>query len=560
MSAVILATAMRRPLALLLSLAAAAVTLAPAAARAELTGRLLVSLERPSDKPAQAAAARAVAARTNARRAGPATPQIGLVPVKPRPGETVWQLAERLRADPSVRAVTAESTATLRADPGDPALSTPEPAPGTPAGTTVQWWPARSGFTRAWDFTAGAGALVGVIDTGIDGSHPELINRIRLAEDQDSNPTHAGASVDEIGHGTHVASIACAQAGNGIALAGAGHSCDLIVEKSDLTDGSVARSIVAATDAGALAINMSFGTDGRSTPPQAIVDAIDYAYAHNVVLVAAAADDNVEEQGDPANILQPTGTGPNIEAGKGLVVTAATAADRRASYAGLGTQISVAAYGTLDERSGPGGLLGAFPANQAEIERPSLVPPAPPCRCRVSFDGDNRYAYLQGTSMAAPQVAALGALIRNLNPDLPIAAVLRLIKNTTRGDTWTEDLGWGIIDAGRAVEEASQVDLRAPTSSVKGPRRARARRVTLRVRSADPAPTGVVASGVQSVRIFRAEGTRKPVRVATTAPKERIRIRVRKGRTYSFYAQAVDRVGNVQPFPTRAGTRVRVSR
>jgi serine protease len=561
MPADMLATAMRRPFALMLMLVASAVLLAsvPARASAELTGRVLVSLER-GDKPAQAAAARAVAARVGARRSGPATPQIGLVPVEPRPGETIWQLAERLRADPGVRAVSIERRAELRADPGDPALSTPEPAPGTPSGTMVQWWPSRSGFTRAWDFTTGAGARVGIIDTGVDGSHPELVNRVAAAEDLDSNPSHGAATIDEVGHGTHVASIACAEAANGIALAGAGHSCDLVVVKSDLTDGSVARSIVAATDAGALAINMSFGTDGRTAAPPAIVDAIDYAYSRDVVLVAAAADDDVTEQGDPANVLQPTGTGPVIEQGKGLVVTAATADDRRASYAGRGTQISLAAYGTLSERSGPGGLIGAFPANTAEIERPSLVPPAGPCRCRVSFDGDNRYAYLQGTSMASPQVAALGALIRHLNPDLPVSEVLRIMKETTRGDTWTEDLGWGIIDAGAAVEQASQTDVRPPTSIVRAPRRARTRRILLRVRSDDPAPAGVVASGVQSVRIYRATGSRKPRRVATAAARDRLRVRVRKGRTYTFYAQAIDRVGNLQPFPNRAGARVRVSR
>ena len=83
-----------------------------------------------------------------------------------------------------------------------------------------------------------------------------------------------------------------------------------MVERSDLSDFSVAQSIVDATDRGADAINMSFGTDGSRPAAHGIVDAIDYAYKRGVVLVAAAADDPIEEQGDPSNVLQPTGTGP----------------------------------------------------------------------------------------------------------------------------------------------------------------------------------------------------------------------------------------------------------
>src|SRR5947209_2976730 len=347
-----LATTMRRTV--LLPLALALVWSPAGAHAASTTGRLLVSL-RPSDGArAQVAAVHAVGARV----AGAPVPQIGMITVRPRRGESLSRLAARLRADPRVRAVSAEERFTYRADPGDPALTEAETSPGTPAGTPVEWWAGREDFPAAWDLTRGDGALVGVIDSGVDGTHPELATKIARADDLDSTPGDGPATTDEMGHGTHVASIACAATGNGIGIAGRGWDCKLIVEKSDLTDSSVARAIVQATDEGAQSINMSFGTDGRSQAPQAIVDAIQYAYDHNVVLVAAAADNSVQEQGDPANVLQPTGTGPNIDAGKGLTVTAANAQDRRASYAGFGTQISLAAYGTIDERTGPGGLLG----------------------------------------------------------------------------------------------------------------------------------------------------------------------------------------------------------
>jgi subtilisin family serine protease len=280
------------------------------------------------------------------------------------------------------------------------------------------------------------------------------------------------------------------------------------------------------------------------------------------VLVAAASDDDVDEQGDPANVLQPGGTGPDLAAGKGLTVTAATAADRRASYAGFGTEISLAAYGTVDEHTGPGGLLGAFPEQTSDIERGSVVPFSPPCVCRTSFQGDRRYAYLQGTSMAAPQVAAAGALIRHLNPDLTAARIVRLLKETARrpsGTGWTADLGWGILDAGAAVEAARGIDLRAPTSSVRAPARTKGRTITLRLRGADSAPPGVVASGVASFRVFRSIDGGRPVRFAVTT-RSRLRVSARRRARYAFYVQAVDRAGNVQPFPARPGARTRVVR
>jgi len=548
-----------RLVALTLALAALVVT-APGARAATETGRLLVSLAPDARGVAHAAEAHAVMARAGARSAAAPVPQIGLEVVRPAAGQSLHALAVALRDDPRVRAVSVERRASLRLTPNDPALSAPETAPGTPSGTPVEWWPQREGFERAWDLTTGAGALVGVIDTGLDATHPDLAGKVRAGDDFDSQSGDGPPTTDEVGHGTHVASIACATAGNGVGIAGAGYDCQLIVEKSDLTDASVARSLVSATDRGADAINMSFGTDGRSAAPEPVVDAIDYAYQRGVVLVAAAADDQVEEQGDPANVLQPTGTGPDINAGKGLTVTAATEQDRRASYAGFGSQISLAAYGTVSENSGPGGLLGAFPANQTVIERGSVVPPSAPCGCRASFQGDDRYAYLQGTSMAAPQVAAVGALVRHLNPDLPIARILRLIKESARrpvGAGWSPDVGWGILDAGNAMAAAAAIDLRAPTSTVGAPSRTSRRTITLRLHGVDASPPGVTASGVAKFRIYRSANGRRPAKVLVTS-HARVRLRARRGARYAFYVQAVDRAGNVQPFPAHPGARTRV--
>jgi serine protease len=521
-----------------------------------LTGRLLVTL-RPDTSPRTAhASATAVLARAHARRTSPLLSQLRLFTTRPTSG-SLHQLAARLRTDPAVSRVEVERRATIRSNPGDPALTTQEGATGTPPDTPVEWWALRENFPAAWDVTNGSGAVIGVIDTGIDAGHPEFAGRIRSTIDQDSDTDNPGH--DDAGHGTHVASLACANGGNGIGLAGGAYGCGLVIERSDLSDFSVAQSIVDATDRGADAINMSFGTDGSHPAAHGIVQAIDYAYKRGVVLVAAAADDPVEEQGDPSNVLQPTGTGPDIAKGKGLDVTAANVQEQRASFAGRGTQISIAAYGTYGaaDGSGPRGLFGAFPGNLTSLETGSLATGDPPCNCRAIFNGDSRYAYVGGTSMAAPQVTAVAAMVRHLNPDLSAADIIELIKRTARragGGGWNADLGWGILDARAAIQAAQQEDRRAPTSRLTTSRELRAGKITLHLTGSDRAPQGVAASGIARFEIWRSVDGAKPRKLRSTRART-VHVPARRGARYAFYSIAVDKAGNREPAPGRADAR-----
>ena len=541
----------------LLILGAALGVAAPVAHANDLTGRLLVTLA-PSH--GAHAAADAVIARAHARRSSPVLDQLHLLTVRPLAGGSLRELARRLRAERGVAHVEVERRFTPRAIPNDPALSTHEGATGTPADTPVEWWAFREDFPAAWDVTDGTGAVLGVIDTGIDAGHPEFAGRIKAAVDQDADTNNAGQ--DDAGHGTHVASLACASGNNGIGLAGAAYGCSLVLERSDLSDFSVAQSIVDATDRGALAINMSFGTDGSRPAARGIVDAIDYAYRHNVVLVAAAADDPVEEQGDPSNVLQPTGTGPDITKGKGLDVTAANFEDQRASFAGRGTQISIAAYGAFQAANGAGprGIFGAFPGNLTTLETGSLAAGEPPCNCRATFGGDTRYAYVAGTSMAAPQVTAVAALVRHLNPDLTAAEVIQLIKRTARraaGAGWNAELGWGILDAGAAIAAASGEDRRAPVSHLRSTHTLVSGRLTLHLSGSDPSPPGVVASGIARYEIWRSVNGGRARRLLTTRSRT-VHVAARHGTRYGFYSVAIDHAGNREPAPGHADARFRL--
>src|SRR4051794_40612132 len=538
------------------------VAAAPAGAAQPATGRLLVLLDHPpASKAARVADARAVVARAGARAAGASVPHIGLVTVRPRPGVRPAALAARLRRDPAVASVQAEHRFTLRADPGDPALHTLEASPGAPAGTVVEWWAQRENLPAAWDVSQGDGATVAIIDTGIDAAHPEFAGRIAGTLDLDDQFGDGPPTTDQVGHGTHVSSLACANAGNGVGLAGAGYHCSMLIIKSDLSDSSVASAIVAATDHNADSINMSFGTDGSEPAADAVVRAIDYAYQRGVVMVAAAADDPVTEQGDPSNVLQPTGTGPDITAGKGLSVTAADFNDNRAFFAGRGTQISLAAYGAFGTPGGPAGIFGAFPSNITALD--TGPPPNTPCACRTTFQGDTRYAYIQGTSMAAPMVAAVAALMSQVNPDLNAGDIIRLLKDTASrpdGNGWSPDMGWGILDAGAALNAARGQDRTAPVSHLRAPSVVHgARKFKVRWSGFDPAPAGLVASGILRYEVWRSTNGRPAERVAVTSATSR-RFYGRRGSRYAFYTIAIDPAGNREAGPARPDARVRVVR
>ena len=525
------------------------------------TGNVLVLLER--DR-AVAAAGRAVldatVAHLRAHRAGFEVPQIGLITLRPPGGVAPAAFAAVVRKLRGVASAQVEHRLVPRAVPNDPALSAPDQYSGT-----LEWTLAHEGFYNAWDISKGGGALLGVIDTGIDASHPDLASKIAVAVDQqDPSNARGSAGTDEVGHGTHVASLACADTGNGIGMAGAGYDCKMVIEKSDFSDSSIAASIVDATDRHVGALNMSFGPDTPASAPPAPdseLRALDYAASHKVVLVAAAADSAGTQQGDPGNVLQPSGSGPTLSAGIGLDVTAAAYDGARASFAGSGTQISMAAYGALSPGSGgvlglggpEPGIFGAFPANTTDIEAlPS------PCGCRTSFQGSGRYAFLQGTSMAAPQVAAVGAMMRALNPYASLSEVLTTLKRTAQrpaGSGWTPELGWGILDAGAALDAIRRVDRLAPASETRVPRSSRRRTFLVRWSGHDRIVPGLIASGIARFDIYvRTKGGQARL-IASTAAHQ-LRFRGRPGSRYVFFAVAIDRAGNREVHPAGATTRV----
>ncbi len=521
----------------------------PTGVKSERTGNLLVQVDRGASSRATTNVLRGLGART----AGAQVPQVGLVTMRPLAGQTLAATAAILRKLPWVKSVTPERRHEMRFVPNDPTLTTPESGSVFP-GTVKEWWAARLNLFSGWDVTRGSGAKVAVIDSGIDGNHPEFAGKIVAGFDNDIRPT-GPANFDANGHGTHVSSLACAAGNNAVGVVGSGLNCGLIVMKTDFSDSSITRSLVQATDAGANAINMSFGTDGTTLPPPVLVEAMKYAFAKGVVLVAAAANQPIEEQGDPANVLQPTGTGPDINFNNGLSVTSADVTATRTGFAGRGTQISLAAHGNYHPTLGPNGILGAWPANLTEID-------VEPCNCRTALNGDNRYAYLAGTSMATPQVAGVAAVVAHLNPDLPASEVVKILKLTASrapGSGWNPELGWGIVNLGAAVAAARVIDRAAPASKVKGPKKTRRTRLTLKWSGKDRKRPGLTPSGIKRYEIFRSVNGGRYKRIAKTARNKK-RIKLTRGKRYRFYSVAIDKAGNREMKPRKADVSLRVLR
>jgi serine protease len=341
-------------------------------------------------------------------------------------------------------------------------------------------------------------------------------------------------------------------------VAGAGWGCGLHIVKlgsnlaGGIPDEDIIRGLELAIAHTPHAINMSFG-GGPDSP--ALGAAIQAAYDRGIVLVAAASNDEDEGQGAPASMLQP-GDAPNLDAGRGLVVTAADFEDTRAGT-GRGNGISLAAYGFYDEIRGAPGLLSTYPGPFTFRDLRVCSPIMRPDCSRRDIGGVNAYAYLEGTSMAAPQVSALAAMIGVLNPHLTAAEKIRIIKETARGDVWTPDLGWGILDAGVAVDTARRVDKLSPSSRVRLVKR-RGRKVKLRFRTNDPgAELGLLPSGVTRLELFGRRAGKKVRRLRRYRARKGVVIKLRPGR-WRLYTKAADAAGNVELSPRRPDARLRV--
>ena len=331
-----------------------------------------------------------------------------------------------------------------------------------------QWSLPLMKLPQAWAVEKGnRRVVIAIIDSGIDYRHDDLapkvwINPREIPEnglDDDGNGyiddvygwdfTDApniqaegdylegdNEPIDESGHGTHVAGIAGAMPNNGIGIAGVAWECPLMAIRAGLSLGGSSRmqdddsasAIVYAADNGASVINMSWGSEHRSF---VIQDAIDYAYAHGAVLVAAAGNSQKAAAIFPA-------------AYRKVIAVASTEQNQQRFYqSNFGASIDIGA---------PGNVI-------------------------LSTQIDNRYRLLTGTSMASPHVAGVAALLLAKRPALTHEEVRHILINTA-DPVYQEDsdalderfVGAGTVNAERALfaSGALQARILAPETNSGG--------------------------------------------------------------------------------------------
>ncbi|CAN5865295.1 S8 family peptidase [soil metagenome] len=298
---------------------------------------------------------------------------------------------EALQRDPSVEHVAYNYLRLPDYVPNDPEFGS-------------QWDLYSIGAPDAWDKTLGVGSRVAVVDTGIDGDHPELESKIVSQKDMVNNDVVA--EDDRRGHGTHVAGTVGAVTNNGAGVAAVCPACKLLVAKSGdsrgLYDSDIVQGIYWGVKNRAKAINLSLGSEGKS---RILEHAVNYAWDHGVVVVAAAGNANTSKPNYPA-------------AYKNVISVAATdQLNKKASFSNYG-KIDVAAPGVK--------ILSTFPGGGYEI--------------------------MPGTSMASPHVAALAGLLAAQDRSAP--EIRRRIQRTATDlgpDGKDKYYGWGLIDANKAV-------------------------------------------------------------------------------------------------------------
>ena len=327
----------------------------------------------------------------------------------------------------------------------------------------LQWDAQAMNLPTAWNTTTGKAVTVGVVDTGIV-QHPDLLPKILPGLDLvtdgtpntfDTDPTDEGGTEY---HGSHVSGTVAAATNNAQGIAGVSWGAKILPVRVLGKDGGSSANILIGTlwAAGydftkqglpanpnpARVINLSLGGQGACS--QSEQDVFDYLAQQGVIVVAAAGNEDQDAtNSSPANC-------------KNVITVGAIGPDgRRAPYSNYGSRIDVMAPGgdsSLKIKVGTTELPGGILSTVADDTAP----------------GTYGYALLDGTSMAAPHVAGLIALMKGEQPDLTVSQALAKLKATSTplssaACRVSGGCGAGLVNAAAALTGTAPTPTPTPT-------------------------------------------------------------------------------------------------
>lgn len=358
-------------------------------------------------------------------------------------------------------------------------------------GYASSWALQRVNAPAAWNTTTGSGStVVAVIDTGFALTHDDLkdswlTNSGESGTTQAGDPCWTGVAQNKttndcdddnngytddyrgwnfylgdnnpqagrlnpnggaVAHGTETAGLVGAEGNNNTGIAAINWNTKIMPLQALSDDGpgyssDIVAAIYYAVDNGADAVSLSLGGSSYDAPIKA---AVDYAYSHNVPVVAAAG--NCGSGTEPGCSSQPAGTMSYPALFDHVIsVGASDSNNHRASFSSYGPSLSVLAPGS------------------GTLVSPTWTP----------ANGTSLYSgALYGTSFATPQVASLVSLIKSIRPNSTTDDIRALIMATAtkipdmNGSFYTPELGHGVINAGSAITAASSLNSIAATPTL----------------------------------------------------------------------------------------------
>lgn len=294
-----------------------------------------------------------------------------------------------------------------------------------------EWHLAKIGATTAWDTTQGAGVTIAILDSGVDGTHPDLAPNMVPGYNVYGNNSDTS---DVCGHGTAVAGSAAARTNNGIGVAGVAGQAKIMPIRIAYSDTSgacyayastIASGITYSADHGARIANVSYGPLAGIA---AIQSAAQYMKSKGGLVFVSAGNNGIDEQTTPTTTL--------------IAVSATDSNDAKASWSSYGTFVALAAPGAGIWTTSKGGI----------------------------------YQSWNGTSFASPVAAGVAALMMAAAPSLDGAAIEQALFSSAvdLGAAGRDpQFGYGRVDAAAGVKAAiakvGVADTQAPTSQITSP-------------------------------------------------------------------------------------------